>query len=60
MRLRFKLTDHQIITSIVDTGQGISDKDIKRDFDEFYQVDTGSLSSNKGSGLGLTLSSRIN
>ncbi len=49
----------QVVTSVIDTGIGLSGDDIKRVFEEFYQVEGGAPFADKGSGLGLTLSREL-
>lgn len=46
-----------IIFSIIDDGIGISENDLKKIFNKFYQVDKSKTT--KGLGLGLTIVSRI-
>ncbi len=49
----------QVVTSVIDTGIGLSGADIKRVFEEFYQVEGGAPFLDKGSGLGLSLSREL-
>ncbi|MDE2819743.1 MAG: response regulator [Chloroflexota bacterium] len=51
--------DGQVLTSVIDTGIGLSQDDIKRVFEEFYQVEGGAPFVDRGSGLGLTLSREL-
>ena len=51
--------DSQVVTSVIDTGIGLSEADISRVFEEFYQVEGGAPFVDKGSGLGLTLSREL-
>ena len=51
--------ESQVVTSVVDTGIGLSADDIDHIFEEFYQVDTVNRMLDKGSGLGLTLSREL-
>lgn len=44
---------------IEDTGTGIADNDKKRIFERFYKADKSRNRANQGSGLGLTISSKI-
>jgi signal transduction histidine kinase len=48
----------RVIVKITDTGFGISDDQIARIFDRFYQVD-GSRSPGNGAGLGLSIAQKI-
>lgn len=48
----------KVIVKISDTGVGISDEQIARIFDRFYQVD-GSRSPGNGAGLGLSIAQKI-
>lgn len=45
--------------SIVDTGEGISEDDQQKIFDEFYQVKNPQRSSKEGLGLGLSIVKRL-
>ena len=54
-----KVGDNQVITSVIDTGIGLNETDIKHVFEEFYQVDDGNLYLDRGSGLGLTVSREL-
>lgn len=51
--------ESQVVTSVIDTGIGLSADDINHIFEEFYQVDTVNRMLDKGSGLGLTLSREL-
>ena len=51
--------ESQVVTSVIDTGIGLSADDIDHIFEEFYQVDTVNRMLDKGSGLGLTLSREL-
>jgi signal transduction histidine kinase/DNA-binding response OmpR family regulator len=45
----------RMLISVADTGIGIAEKDIKRIFTEFQQVDSGVNRTQQGTGLGLAL-----
>jgi signal transduction histidine kinase/DNA-binding response OmpR family regulator len=47
--------DHFMSISIADSGPGISEPDLKKIFDRFYQVDSSSSREFEGSGIGLSL-----
>ena len=49
-----QLLDRMVI-SVADNGIGIAEKDLKRIFTEFQQVDSGSNRTQQGTGLGLAL-----
>ena len=51
--------ESQVVTSVIDSGIGLSSDDINHIFEEFYQVDTVNQMLDKGSGLGLTLSREL-
>ena len=50
-------TDDNVLVTIKDTGIGMSQNEISRIFDKFYQAD--SSHSNKGLGLGLSITKKI-
>lgn len=51
-----KKTDESIVFSVKDTGIGISEEDLPKIWERFYQVDRArSYSENGGSGLGLAM-----
>ena len=49
-----QMADRMVI-SVADNGIGIAEKDLKRIFTEFQQVDSGSNRTQQGTGLGLAL-----
>lgn len=51
--------EKEAIVSVVDTGIGLSEADIKRVFEEFFQVGGDGAQGETGSGLGLTLSREL-
>jgi signal transduction histidine kinase len=51
-------TGNRVSVEITDTGTGISEDQINRIFDRFYQVD-GSRSPGNGAGLGLSIAQKI-
>jgi signal transduction histidine kinase len=50
-----KIENNQLIISVQDTGIGISDKNKERIYNRFLQLDTGSVKTYGGHGLGLTV-----
>ncbi|MFC2163128.1 sensor histidine kinase, partial [Candidatus Altiarchaeota archaeon] len=44
-----------VISSVADTGIGLSAADVKNIFDRFFQVDSGITRQRAGSGLGLSI-----
>ena len=52
-------TDGAVWVEVTDRGLGISLREQKRIFDEFYRVPTGAVHNAKGTGLGLALVKRL-
>lgn len=59
IRIEVVFDDKEAIVSVIDTGIGLSEADIKRVFDEFFQVAGDDAQGERGSGLGLTLSREL-
>ena len=53
------IDEKEAIVSVIDTGIGLTDADIKNVFEEFYQVAGEDAGGDRGSGLGLTLSREL-
>lgn len=49
----------ELVINVVDTGRGISEADLGRVFDDFYQVDCMGDAKSAGAGLGLAVSRRL-
>lgn len=47
--------EETLILAVSDTGPGIDEKDLERVFDRFYQAESFTLETQKGSGIGLSL-----
>lgn len=54
-----KETHNQIFVTVTDTGQGISEPDLKYIFERFYRSDTSRNRMTGGAGIGLTLAKAI-
>jgi signal transduction histidine kinase len=57
--LRIWTTDDSVVTSVIDTGIGISEKDRDKVFEMFRQVSQPEQTNGGGTGLGLTFSKEI-
>ena len=57
--IEVKIDEKEAVVSVVDTGVGLSEADIKRVFEEFFQAGGGDVPGERGSGLGLTLSREL-
>lgn len=53
--LRVSLNNDKIVFSVFDSGIGIPQKEIKKVFERFYQVDSSNRKKHKGTGLGLSI-----
>lgn len=53
------IVDGEVVTSVQDTGIGISSRDIPRLFRPFEQVETGLSRQHEGTGLGLSICRRL-
>ena len=51
--------ENHLAVSVVDTGRGISQKDLSLLFDDFTQADNQRENTQKGSGLGLSISQKL-
>ena len=59
IRLSLTSTEDDVTISVVDTGSGISEEFIPNIFDEFQQESGGLTRTHEGTGLGLTIVSRL-
>ena len=55
--VRARLVDARIVVSVADTGRGITEDDLPRLFDRFWQASRGDLK--RGTGLGLAIAKGI-
>jgi len=59
VRIKSTVDEMRIVTSITDTGIGISPPNIATLFEMFRQIDTGAARSYEGTGLGLSICRRL-
>ena len=59
VRLSAHFNNDEILVSVEDTGKGISESNLNRIFEEFYQVDYSFSRNYEGTGLGLALSRKF-
>ncbi len=59
VRVDVRCVADEVVISFTDTGRGISEADLTRIFDEFYQVERYDIAKSQGTGLGLTVSRRL-
>jgi len=52
-------TDGKVVTTVADTGAGISAEQIPHIFDKFFQADNQAAAATKGTGLGLAIAREI-
>lgn len=57
--IRSCLRDRQLITEVIDRGEGITPEDLPKLFKPFTQLDMSSTRAHGGTGLGLTISKTI-
>jgi signal transduction histidine kinase/ligand-binding sensor domain-containing protein/DNA-binding response OmpR family regulator len=55
----FETARNSVMLSVRDTGVGISDKDLPKIFDRFYQSDSSSTRESGGTGIGLALTKEL-
>jgi signal transduction histidine kinase len=54
-----KLSEHEIMVTVSNTGSGVASSDIPKVFDHFYRVEKSRSLRYGGSGLGLAITKRI-
>ncbi|NLH62189.1 MAG: DUF4154 domain-containing protein [Ignavibacteriales bacterium] len=59
VKIRSEIVDSNVVTSIIDSGIGISPENLENIFKPFTQVDTGITRVHEGTGLGLSISMRL-
>lgn len=59
IKLLIEQTDDQVIISVVDRGDGISEYDQEKIFDRLYRIDQGRSRETGGTGLGLSIAKEI-
>src|SRR6266566_3949240 len=52
-------TDGKVVTTVADTGAGISAEQLPHIFDKFFQADNQAAAATKGTGLGLAIAKEI-
>jgi signal transduction histidine kinase len=59
VNVKVSASDSKFLTTVSDTGPGLSEADQKRIFEEFHQADSSSTNKKGGTGLGLAISKKI-